>query len=76
MHYFIKQKQSKSYYDHKAQLHSDPDAAVLQMDFAENFSTFCQDEVQSAHCHNQVTVFTAAFWYQDSCSSAVFFQMI
>ena len=29
MHYFIKQKQSKSYHDHKPQLHSDPDTAVL-----------------------------------------------
>ena len=61
MHYFIKQKQSKSYHDHKAQLHSDPDTAVLQMDVAKNFSTLWQDEVQSAHWHKkQVTVFTAA----------------
>ena len=42
------------------------------MDFAENFSTLWQDEVQSAHWHKkQVTIFTAVFWYQNSCSSAV-----
>ncbi|XP_065665666.1 uncharacterized protein LOC136087088 [Hydra vulgaris] len=71
-HYFIKQKQSKTYRDHKIQLQSNPDTAVLQVDFAENFSTLWQDEVQSAHWHKkQVTVFTAVFWYQNSCSSAV-----
>ena len=42
------------------------------MDFAENFSTLWQDEVQSAHWHKkQVTIFTPVFWYQNSCSSAV-----
>ena len=42
------------------------------MDFAKNFSTLWQDEVQLAHWHKkQVTVFTAALWYQDTCSSAL-----
>ena len=46
--------------------------AVLQVDFVENFSTFWQDEVQSAHWHKeQVTVFTAALWQNKECKSAV-----
>ena len=46
--------------------------AVLQIDFAENYSTFWKDEVQSAHWHkNQITVFTAALWQSVDCTLAV-----
>ena len=53
-HYFIKQKRSITYRDHKIQLQSNPDTAVLQVDFAENFSTLWQDEVQSAYWHKKL----------------------
>ena len=38
----------------------------------ENYSTFYQDEIQSAHWHkNQITVFTVAFWQNGECQPAV-----
>ena len=46
LHYFIKQKQANAYEDHKSQVQNDSELAVLQIDFAENFSTLWQDEVQ------------------------------
>ena len=46
--------------------------SVLQIDFAENFSTFYQDEIQSAHWNKtQITVFTAALWQNGECLPAV-----
>ncbi len=36
---------------------------LLQVDFAENFSCFFQDEIQAAHWgHPQVTLFTCCMW--------------
>ena len=50
----------------------DSELAVLQIDFAENFSTLWQDEVQSAHWNKkQITAFTSVTWQQDSCTTAV-----
>ena len=44
----------------------------MQIDFAENFSTFYQDEIQSAHWNKtQITVFTAALWQNGECLPAV-----
>ena len=72
LHYFIKQQQVNAYEDHKNQVQYDSELAVLQIDFAENFSTLWQDEVQSAHWNKkQITVFTSVTWQQDSCTSAV-----
>ena len=60
LHYFIKQKQSKTYEDHKNMLMDNHDIVVLQVDYTESFPTLWQDEVQSAHWNkNQVTVFTS-----------------
>ena len=60
-HFFIKQKQSDSYMKLKEHVETNDSTAVLQIDVAENYSTFRLDEVQSAHWHeNQITVFTAA----------------
>ena len=49
LHHFFKQKQSNSYMKLKEQVETSDSTAVLQTDFAENYSTFWQDEVQSAH---------------------------
>lgn len=36
---------------------------VIQIDFAENYSTVFQDEIQSAHwSHGHVTIFTCCTW--------------
>ena len=50
LHYFIKQKQFKTYEDHNSMLMGNQDTAVLQVDFEENFSTLWQDEAQSTLC--------------------------
>ena len=56
----------------KEQVETNDSTAVLQIDFAENYSIFWQDKVQSALWHkNQITVFTAAFWHSVGCNSAV-----
>ena len=72
-HCRIKRQQAKSYQSDKA-LASDKDSkiAVLQMDFAENYSCFAQDEVQSAHWNqNQVTLFTTVSWFKGKIVSHV-----
>ena len=56
-HFFIKQKQSDSYMKLKEQVETNDRTAVLQIDFAENYSTFWQDEVQSAHWHKTKSLF-------------------
>ena len=71
-HFFTKQKQSDSYMTLKEQVETNDSTAVLQIDFAEKYSTFWQDKVQSAHWNeNQITVFTAALWQSVGCTSAV-----
>ena len=48
------------------------DTAVLQVDFAGNFSTLWQNEVQSQHWNKkQVTLFTSVVWCQNTCKSEV-----
>ena len=71
-HYFVKQQQSKHYTELKEQLPSNLSTGVLQIDFAENYTTQWQDEVQSAHwCKIQITLMTAVHWHGDNCKSAV-----
>lgn len=60
-HAFIKKKQADYFYT----LHHFPgeNQAVVQVDFSENASTVCQDEVQSAHwSHAQVALYTVVAW--------------
>jgi len=60
-HHFIKNVQQK-YFDFRRNNIGEGDT-VLQIDFAENFSLVCQDEIQSAHWqHGQVTIFTGVAW--------------
>lgn len=60
-HVFIKRQQSK-YFEEKL-THLDQEEAVVQVDFAENYTCKHQDEVQSAHWNQeQVTLFTVAIW--------------
>ena len=47
-----------------------PDEALVQVDFAENYSCRYQDEVQAAHWdQQQVTVFPIVIWTSTSCES-------
>jgi hypothetical protein len=60
-HVFIKNKQAA--YFNEAYQHPRPGQAIVQIDFSENASIICQDEVQSAHwSHTQVTIYTVVAW--------------
>lgn len=57
-HCFIKDRQSEVF----ESLREDG-AAVLQVDFSENFTCAHQDEIQAAHWQpNQITLFPAVYW--------------
>ena len=50
LHQYIKQRQSTAYLEHKKESEEgESNVLVLKIDFAENFSTFYQDEIQCAH---------------------------
>eukprot|EP00112_Aurelia_sp_Birch-Aquarium-sp1_P019466 Seg4820.5 transcript_id=Seg4820.5/GoldUCD/mRNA.D3Y31 product="hypothetical protein" protein_id=Seg4820.5/GoldUCD/D3Y31 len=72
-HCHIKRQQAKSYQsDKELASNKDSEIAVLQMDFAENYSCSAQDEVQSAHWNqNQVTLFTTVSWLKGKVVSHV-----
>lgn len=60
-HLFIKRSQAAYFEETKDKLKDGE--AVLQVDFAENFTATSQDEIQSAHwVHQQITIFTAVAW--------------
>ena len=55
IHTFVKRKQAKSYEDDKSEAGmKNPNTAMLQVDFAENYTCTAQDEVQSAHQHDHL----------------------
>ena len=64
-HVYIKTQQSK-YFDEKLANLSEKEA-VVQVDFAENYTCKHQDEIQTAHWNQeQVTIFTVAVWIKSS----------
>ena len=72
MHHFVKEKQSAAFKSDRDFSDSNFDTAVLQINFAENCSTFYQDEVQSAHWAKiQITIFIAVLWQKNKCHPAV-----
>ena len=72
MHHFVKEKQSAAFKSNQDFSDTNFNTAVLQIDFAENYSTFYQDEVQSTHWEKtQITIFTAALWQKNECHSVV-----
>ena len=69
-HVFIKRKQAMFFEERIAKLK--PDEAVVQVDFAENYTSQHQDEIQAAHwSQEQVTLFTVAIWAKDSANKTV-----
>ena len=63
-HHYIKRCQLKFYNEQKEQVTYDSSMVMLQIDFAKNYSTIWQDEIQSARWQKkQVTVFTSVYWY-------------
>lgn len=62
-HFYVHHTQSRFFRDIKENIKRHE--AVLQMDFAENFTFVSQDEVQNAHWNQaQATIFTACAWLQ------------
>ena len=63
-HSYVKRKQSKQFEDAKINFRKHD--IVLQIDYAENYTAVCQDEIQSAHwSQQQTTIFTAVAWIKD-----------
>ena len=72
IHHFVTEKQSAAFKIDCDFSDTNFDTAVLQIDFAENYSTFYQDEVQSTHwVKTQITIFTTTFWQKNKCHPAV-----
>ena len=71
--FIVKGQQSASYKEDKKMASSPTsDFAVLQMDFAENYTCSSQDEVQSAHWNQaQITLYTSVMWSQETIKSHV-----
>lgn len=69
-HWYINKQQSKYFLNQK--LSQSNKEIVLQIDFAENFAVFHQDEVQAAHFgYDQITIFTACAWHKSQAKSMV-----
>lgn len=69
-HTFTKRAQSKSFKE--ARENVQPDEAVIQIDYAENYGCKHQNEVQAAHWTSvYVSIFTAVVWYKDEKNLAV-----
>ncbi len=67
-HCYTKRMQAEAYNkereDAVVQSESSSNAALLQVDFSENYTCVSQDEIQSAHWkQSQVSLFTAALWH-------------
>ena len=66
-HIYNKERDKAQSEDH------DPEIAVIQVDFSENYTCVWQDEIQSAHWNqSQVTLFTVATWHTGEIHSSCF----
>ncbi|GFR23820.1 uncharacterized protein TNCT_426351 [Trichonephila clavata] len=64
LHSFVKNVQSNYFQNVKRVLTSEK--AIVQIDFAENYTLISQDEIQSVHwSHGQVMLFTRCIWTTD-----------
>lgn len=71
-HTYTKRVQAQNFADEKISVLSTPLKAVVQVDFAENYTTKFQDEIQSAYwSYSQVTLFTVCVWAQEGPFSLV-----
>ena len=62
VHMYVKRKQALAFQQAKQSVNDS--TAVIQVDFAENYSFAEQDKIQSAHwIHQQCTIFTSYTWY-------------
>ena len=72
LHHYIKRYQAKIYNQLLEEVKSGSECAIMQMDFAENYTTMWQDEIQSAHWKKrQITLLTSVLWYGSETHSNV-----
>ena len=70
LHTFVKRTQADEFQRERESVKDDPDKVVIQVDFAENYTTKLQGEIQSAYwAYNQVTVFTVCAWDKEGVHS-------
>ena len=63
-------KRSRLYHIINYATKEDSNTCLFQMDFAENYSTKYQDEIQSAHWHKaQITVYTVMAYHRNQIKS-------
>ena len=71
-HHHIKRCQSTAYNQLKEKVQGDSTIGMFQMDFAENYNTLWQDEIQSAPWKKkQITLLTSCFWNGADTQSCV-----
>ena len=73
-HTYIKRQQALEYQTCKERVtnNTEPEEALIQVDFSENYTCVNQDEIQSAHWNQrQVSLFTVAVWHSGSRHSHV-----
>ena len=69
----VKRNQSKAFEDSKV-VANNPEVAVDQLDFSENYTAEYQDEEQSAHwCQGQISLFTVVVWSADNGNESIHF---
>jgi hypothetical protein len=71
-HAMIKINQSMMFKKQVITARENPNVAVLQVDFSENYACFNQDETQAAHFgQNHLSILTAAIWTEEMRSLAI-----
>ena len=71
-HTNVKRIQAHSFKEERESVNLDSEKVVIQIGFAENYSTVTQNKIQSAYWTNkQVTLFTVCFWEQMGAHSMI-----
>ena len=71
-HTYIKRKQAESFQFQKLSVHQNCSKVIIQVDFAENYTTMNQNEIQLSYwSYNQITLFTVCAWEAENKHSMV-----
>ena len=67
-HTYIKRMQSRAFISERVSLKDDDSTVVIQVDFAENYTTQIQNAIQSSYWESkQFTLFTVCAWEKNGC---------
>ena len=71
-HTYIKRMQSRAFISERESLKDNDSTVVIQVDFAENYTTQIQNAIQSSYwVSKQFTLFTVCAWEKNGCHSIV-----